>query len=144
MIFVSLTRLRIRSFRFMPLFAFHVFRSIRQVKTAPGFQRATVLADRSWTFWTMTAWDTQENMRRYMTTGSHKAAMPHLLHWCDEASVAHWEQPESFLPSWTEADRRMREEGRASKVLNPSRQHAALSYRAPRTTGSVAIQGSKQ
>jgi len=141
MIFVSLTRLRIRSFRFVPLFAFHALRSMRQVKMAPGFQRGALLADRSWTFWTMTAWDTQENMRRYMTTGSHKTAMPHLLHWCDEASVAHWEQPENSLPSWTEADKRMREEGRASKVRNPSPQHATLNYRAPRTTGSVKICG---
>jgi Domain of unknown function (DUF3291) len=141
MIFVSLTRLRIRSFRFVPLFALHALLSMRQVTIAPGFQSGALLADRSWTFWTMTAWDTQENMRRYMTTGSHKTAMPHLLHWCDEASVAHWEQPENFLPSWTEADKRMREKGRASKVQNPSPQHATLSYRAPRTTGDVKIRG---
>jgi heme-degrading monooxygenase HmoA len=141
MMFVSLTRLRIRSFRFVPRFALHTFRSLRQVKMAPGFQRGALLVDRSWTFWTMTAWDTQESMRRYMTAGSHKAAMPHLLHWCDEASVAHWEQPETALPSWTEADKRMREDGRASKVLNPSPQHATLSYRTPRTTGGVTIRG---
>jgi hypothetical protein len=141
MVFISLTRLRIRSFRFVPVFALHVFRSLRQVKRSPGFQRGAVLADRNWTFWTMTAWDTQENMRRYMTTGSHKTAMPHLLHWCDEASVAHWEQPETTLPSWTEADKRMREEGRGSKVRNPSPQHGTLSYRAPRTTGDVTIRG---
>jgi hypothetical protein len=141
MTFVSLTRLRVRSFRFVPLFAFHAFRSVRQVKMAPGFERGALLADRSWTFWTMTAWDTQENMRRFMTTGSHKAAMPHLLHWCDEASVAHWEQMEVSLPSWTDADKRMREEGRASKVRNPSAQHATLSYSAPCTTGSVTIRG---
>jgi Domain of unknown function (DUF3291) len=141
MIFVSLTRLRIRSFRFVPLFAPHALLSMRQVRIAPGFQSGALLADRSWTFWTMTAWDTQENMRRYMTTGSHKTAMPHLLHWCDEAAVAHWEQPENFLPSWTEADKRMREKGRASKVRNPSPHHATLSYRAPRTTGDVKIRG---
>jgi hypothetical protein len=89
----------------------------------------------------MTAWDSQESMRGYMTTGPHKIAMPHLLNWCDEASLAHWEQPETSLPSWTEADKRMREEGRASKVRNPSPQHATLNYRAPRTTGSVKICG---
>ena len=139
MVFISLTRLRIRSFRFVPLFAFHAFRSMRQVKRAPGFQRGALLADRKWTFWTMTAWDTQESMRRFMTTGSHKTAMPHLLHWCDEASVAHWEQTETALPSWAEADKRMREDGRASKVRNPSPQHATLSYSAPRSTGDVTI-----
>jgi hypothetical protein len=139
MIFVSLTRLRIRSFRFVPLFALYALRSVRQVKKAPGFQCGALLPDRNRTYWTMTAWDTQENMRRFMTTGPHKAAMPRLLHWCDEASVAHWEQPGDSLPSWTEADKRMREEGRVSKVLNPSPEHASMSYSAPRTTGGTKI-----
>lgn len=142
MVFVSLTRLRIRSFRFVPLFLIHAFRSRRQVKKTSGFQQGALLADRSWTFWTMTAWDSQESMRQFMTTGSHKKAMPHLLHWCDEASVAHWEQQEADLPSWAEADKRMRAGGRASKVSNPSPQHAALNYRAPRTTGSGTIRPS--
>jgi hypothetical protein len=135
MTFVSLTRLRVRSIRFLPLFAIHTLRSLRQVKKAPGFQTGALLVDRSWTFWTMTAWDDQDSMRRYMTAGAHKRAMPHLLHWCDEASVAHWEQEESALPSWQEADRRMRESGRVSKVNNPSPEQASMNYRKPRTTG---------
>jgi hypothetical protein len=142
MIFVSLTRLRVRSFRFLPLFVLHTFRSMRQVKKAPGFQHGALLADRSWTFWTMTAWDTQESMRQFMTTGSHSRAMPHLLDWCDEAALAHWSQPETTLPSWTEADKRIREGGRASKVRNPSPDHATLSFRTPRTTGGAAIKRS--
>ncbi len=142
MTFVSLTRLRIRSIRFVPLFAIHTSRALRQVKKASGFQTGALLADRSWTFWTMTAWDTQESMRAYMTAGSHKRAMPHLLHWCDEASVAHWTQSETTLPSWTDADRRMRENGRASKVRHPSPQHASLTYRTPRTTAGGPIRRS--
>ena len=81
----------------------------------------------------------RDSMLRYMTTGAHKAAMPHLMKWCDEASVAHWEQEEMTLPSWEEADRRMREGGRISKVNKPSREHAGLNYRKPRTSGSAPI-----
>ncbi len=139
MSFVSLTRLRVRSIRFLPLFGFHAYRSLRQVKQAPGFQAGALLPDRGWTYWTMTAWDEAESMRRYMTSGAHKNAMLHLMHWCDEASVAHWEQEESTLPSWEDADRRMRESGRASKVKHPSPQHASLSFRKPRTRGSSII-----
>ena len=87
----------------------------------------------------MTAWNSQESMRLYMTSGAHKTAMPHLLQWCDEASVAHWTQPESALPSWTEADQRMRNEGRISKVLNPSPNHLSLTYDTPRTTRGATI-----
>ncbi len=132
--FVSLTRLRIRSIRFLPFFAVHTLRSLRQVKKAAGYQQGALLADRRWTFWTLTAWDSEASMRQYMVTGAHKTAMPRLMHWCDEASVAHWTQAEAALPSWTEADRRMRETGRVSKVLHPSPEHAGLRYRAPRTT----------
>ena len=139
MTFVSLTRLRIRSFRFLPLFALHTRRSLRQVKCAPGFQTGAVLTDRRWTFWTMTAWDSEESMRQFMLSGSHKTAMPHLIEWCDEASVAHWTQEEPLVPSWEEADRRMRESGRASKVRNPSPQHATLAFGSPRTTASAKI-----
>ena len=139
MTFVSLTRLRLRSVRFLPMFAIHAVRSTRQVKKAPGFLRGGLLPDRDWTFWTMTAWDERESMRRYMTTGSHKKSMPHLMQWCDEASVAHWEQEGTTLPSWEEADRRMRASGRASKVHHPSAGHAELAYREPRTTRAAVI-----
>jgi uncharacterized protein DUF3291 len=137
--FVSITRLRIRSFRFMPAFALHAFNSLRQVRRASGFQDGALLPDRSLTFWTMTAWNSEESMRRYMTAGSHKQAMPKLMKWCDEASVVHWEHGEAELPSWTEADKRMRADGRSSKVRKPSPQHATLSYRPPRLSAGASI-----
>ncbi len=66
--------------------------------------------------------------------------MPRLMVWCDEASVVHWEQAETTLPTWAEADARMRAEGRPSKVRHPSSSHADLSYRTPGTTGAAKIQ----
>jgi hypothetical protein len=138
-VFISLTRLRVRSIRFMPFFAMYTLRARRQVSHAPGFLVGALLADRKWTFWTMTGWEKQEEMRRYMSSGPHKAAMPHLLHWCNEASVANWTQDTPILPSWNEADRRMRTQGRLSKVNHPSPHHADLSYSEPRTTGAIPI-----
>ena len=129
---VSITRLRIRSVRFLPAFGLETVRTLRQVRLAPGFLDGSLLPDRQWTFWTMTAWDSQSSMRAYMSTGSHRDVMPRLLDWCDEASVVHWEQPDGALPGWAEADRRMRATGRPSKVRNPSPSHAALAFRAPR------------
>src|SRR3982074_1304833 len=103
--FISITRLRIRSLRFLPSFALNFLRTLQQVRNDAGVRGGSLLADRTWTFWTVTAWDSQASMRVYMTTGSHKVAMPHLLDWCDEASVVHWEQADETLPSWKEADR---------------------------------------
>ena len=139
MIFVSLTRLRIRSVRFMLGFALYAFRSLRQAKKSAGFQIGSVLNDRERTFWTMTAWDSQASMRQFMKSGAHKNAMPRLLEWCDEASVAHWEQAETELPSWAEAAQRMRETGRASKVRCPSAGHATLRFAEPRTSRGVTV-----
>lgn len=139
MAFISVTRLRLRSIRFLPLFALDILQTRRQVAGARGFRAGSLLADRAWVFWTLTAWDDSASMRGYMTSGSHRRAMPALLDWCDEASVVHWEQQDWALPSWTEADRQMRAAGRASKVRHPSPDHAALSYREPRTSTATAI-----
>jgi hypothetical protein len=141
--FISVTRLRIRSVRFMPSFAMHTLRSIQQVKKTPGFQGGSVLVDRRWTFWTMTTWDCQDSMRQFMTQGPHRAAMPNLLDWCDEASVVHWDQPEDGLPAWIEADQRMREGGRPSKVNFPTSGHATLGYPPPRATTAGLIRPAK-
>lgn len=137
--FLSITRLRVRSFRYLPLFAVYTLRSLKQIKASTGFLDGSLLPDRKWTFWTMTEWDSRESMRRYITTGAHMAAMPKLLDWCDEASLVHWDQPGTALPSWTEADRRMRSEGRISKVRNPSPNHTDMSFRAPRLVGAGPI-----
>lgn len=138
MSFVSITRLRIRSWWFLPPFLLQTRGAIEQARHAPGFRAGSLLRDRHLTFWTMTLWREPADMRAYIASGSHLAAMPRLLHWCDEASIVHWQAGDS-LPDWPEADRRMRLEGRPSKVRNPSPAHAGLAYDAPRTTTSVPI-----
>nr|WP_281253091.1 DUF3291 domain-containing protein [Sphingomonas spermidinifaciens] len=97
------------------------------------------MADRRRTFWTMTLWHDQTDMRRYMANGRHRAAMPKLFHWCDEASVVHWTQPDTTLPSWRAADARMRAEGRPSKVRYASTSHASLAYPPPRIAAPVPL-----
>ncbi len=142
MAFVSITRLRVRSLRFMPGFLLHTLGTRRQVARAAGFQGGSLLADRARTFWTMTVWDDAASMRAYVGAGSHRVAMPRLLRWCDEASLVHWELPEAppaAWPSWSDAAARMRRDGRPSKVLNPSPDHAALGFRAPRLAAAMPI-----
>ena len=67
--FVSVTRLQVRSVRFLPSFVIHTLRSVRQVKEAQGLRDGALLIDRHWTFWTMTSWDNQNNVRSYMRAG---------------------------------------------------------------------------
>jgi hypothetical protein len=141
--FISVTRLRLRSVRFLPRFALHTMGAQAQIRGAHGYQDGALLQDRRWTFWTMTAWDSQDSMRAYMTNGPHRTAMPHLVNWCDEASVVHWDQQDVHLPSWQEADRRMRESGRTSKIRHPSPQHATMSFAPPRVTRTASVSPAK-
>jgi len=70
-------------------------------------------------------------MLSFMMAGSHRRAMPKLLDWCDEGSVAHWSQETSELPGWDQAHRKLVEQGRPSKVKFPSSDHTARRIPAP-------------
>jgi hypothetical protein len=128
---VSITRLRVRSWRFLPQFLFHAMRSAWQVKKASGVQAATLLRVDWRTYWTRTIWTDAAAMKKFMISGNHRVAMPKLLTICDEASVARWTQDDSTLPSWDEVHRRMQHEGRPSKVNYPSAAQRSFQIQAP-------------
>lgn len=125
MAFVSLTRLRVRSYRFLPAFLWHSYLSARQARRSAGFLGGKLMGDGRRTYWTVTAWADEGSMKAYRNAAAHRGAMPRLLDWCDEASVAHWVQEGAGLPDVREAHRRMLAEGRLSKVRHPSPAHAA-------------------
>jgi hypothetical protein len=130
--FVSVTRLRLRSLRFLPAFLWTNELVVRQLTASPGFRKGRLLIDKHRTFWTLTLWSDQASVRQFRDAAAHRVAMPKLLNWCDEASLAHWEQSEDALPDWTDAWARLLREGRASKVRHPSAEHAQLAFPAPR------------
>jgi hypothetical protein len=137
--FVSITRLRVRSFRYLPIFLIAAFRSARQAKIAPGNLAVSLLSDSNFTFWTRTLWSDERSMRAFMLAGAHRSIMPRLLHWCDEAAVAHWLQELPEPPSWQEAHRRLQQEGRASKVDYPSAAQLRFEIPPPKTTRELNL-----
>jgi hypothetical protein len=100
--FVSVTRLRIRSLPAWLQFVRSNEGAVRQVMGSPGFIRGKLLVDGFRTFWTMTLWQDENSMRAYRGSGAHGAVMGNLPRWCDEASVAHWTQSHDELPDWQE------------------------------------------
>jgi hypothetical protein len=122
---ISLTRLRVRALRFLPGFLWHAYRSQRQLSGSPGFLRGSLATAPAWTFWTITAWTDEAAMKRYRDTDWHKAAMPRLLEYCDEASLARWTQDTADLPDAAALLERLKTSGRISKVRHPSPGHAA-------------------
>ena len=61
---VSVTRLRVRSWRYLPAFMFTAFCSARQARDAEGCLRVKVLSERKRAFWTATSWESEPAMKR--------------------------------------------------------------------------------
>jgi hypothetical protein len=137
--FVSITRLRVRSWRYLPAFLIHSLRSARQAQIATGNLAVAVLRDRDLAFWTCTVWSEEAAMRSFMRSGRHRRAMPHLAEWCDEAAVAHWVQDACEPPSWPEAYRRLQQDGRRSRVNHPSQAQRRFEIPEPRTSAELKL-----
>jgi hypothetical protein len=130
--FVSITRLRLRSWRYMPAFAVQALHSALQAKAAQGNLGVAVLAEAHRAFWTQTIWIDESAMRAFMRAGAHRRAMGKLAAWCDEAAVAHWTQQASDTLSWDAVWQRMRSEGRPSTVKYPTAAHTNFRIAAPK------------
>jgi hypothetical protein len=128
---ISVTRLRVRSFLYLPGFLWDTFHSVRQVQRSPGFLGGRLLVNAGYVFWTMTAWQNEAAMNGYRISGAHSKAMPKLLHWCNEAAVVHWTHESREIPEWQQAQQHMVEKGRLSKVNHPSAGQAARQIPAP-------------
>ena len=122
--FVSLTRLRLRSPRFLPGFAWVAWRSTAQLRRADGFRRGALLTEPGLGFWTATVWHDEEAMRAYHNADAQGRAMRKLARWRDEASVAHWYTDDEVVLDRNALRTRMIAEGRLSKVRYPSPTHA--------------------
>ena len=130
--FASVTRLRVRSLKFVPSFLWRNFLTERQVMRAPGFLGGRLLVDVRRTFWTLTVWESEKAMKAFRGSGAHAAVMPRLARWCDEASYAHWELASAEIPSWPEASEHLLRDGRLSRVERPSQDHEARRFPPPR------------
>jgi hypothetical protein len=123
--FVSVTRLHVRKWRYLPSFVIYTYRSRRQAQIAEGFLGGRFATELPFGFWTITVWADEHAMHRFRNTADHLKAMPRLLDWCDEASYTHWQQNESSVPNATIAFERLRDTGKLSKVRYPSAEHAS-------------------
>jgi hypothetical protein len=127
--FVSITRLRVRSWFYLPAFFVQSVRAIKQAREAEGNRSVAVLLDVKKTFWTRSVWASETAMRAYILAGVHRKVMGRLAQWCDEAAIVHWTQESMEPPMWEDAHRRLQQDGRASKVHEPSEDQR--NYRIP-------------
>ena len=82
MALISVTRLRVRSFGYLPSFLWETLKAMRQAEHSPGFLGGKLLRNAKNAFWTLTAWKDEAAMNAYRTGGAHRGVMPKLLSWC--------------------------------------------------------------
>lgn len=135
----SVTRLRVRSVRFVPAFLWRTFLSQRQVERAPGFFGGRLLLDSGLTFWTLTVWENEQAMRGFRGFGAHARVMSRLPEWCNEAAYGHWVETADSIPTWDEAHERLVAEGRLSRVEHPSENHSKRQFARPRLKPLIGV-----
>ena len=133
----SVTRLRVRSIRFLPAFLWHTFKSQRQVVRSAGFFGGRLLVDSHWTFWTLTVWDDEKAMKKFRGSGAHARVMSKLPHWCDEAAYSHWVLAADCVPEWSEAYEKLAADTRLSRVEHPSQDHSNKRLPKPRLSPKI-------
>jgi hypothetical protein len=117
---LSITRLRLRSWRFVPAFLYYSVRSQRQACRSPGIIDGYVAQGPTLVFWTVTMWEDVAAMRAYRASGAHRSALPKLAQWCDEACTASLTVDLEKAPVPAVAADFLVSDGRIFKVAKPS------------------------
>jgi hypothetical protein len=102
--------------------------SVKQLVSTSGLIQGKELLDKGLTFWTLTIWDDDTKMKEFRNSVAHRQAMQKLPIWCNEASYFHWTQEQSIIPDWHTASARLIQEGKISKVRQPSARQIANSF----------------
>jgi hypothetical protein len=76
-------------------------------------------------FWTLSVWESELSLHKYLRGSPHREAMPKLFPWCDEAATAHWDVGSQDLPTWQEATGQLLKVGRLLRVKYPSQNQSA-------------------
>lgn len=93
-----------------------------------GFLGGKELIDKGLTFWTLSVWNDDADMKSFRNSAAHKAAMQKLPYWCKEASYVHWIQEGIEIPAWSIASERLLQEGRLTKVRRPTANQLANTF----------------
>ncbi|MFS0785260.1 hypothetical protein ABC345_02625 [Shouchella sp. 1P09AA] len=88
---VSVTRLHIRSVRHLPIFAWLTLRSHIHIREAKGLVQSSYHKEGLFTYWTMSIWETEEDMKAFRNQGAHLEAMRCSRQLADELQYVRFE-----------------------------------------------------
>ena len=128
---LSATRVRVRSYRYYPWFMVQTARIALQARQAAGNLAVRFLRDRRKTFWTLTSWQSEADLQRFLGSGVHRSALHRLHDWCDEAASVRWADADPEPPSWEDAHARLQRDGTPTRVMFPSAEQEKFEVRPP-------------
>lgn len=103
--FISVTRLRIKRKRKLPIFFWHTIKSIIQSKKAEGLVHSSFEKEGWDTYWTLTVWENKDCMKAFHNKGNHLKAMKISRNIADELEYINWEADN--IPTWNECKERL-------------------------------------
>ncbi|MBL1102111.1 DUF3291 domain-containing protein [Streptomyces coffeae] len=107
---VMASRFEVRSMRDVPRFFLKSLSAWRQVKKAPGALGASLIAQPlKRTFFTLSAWESQEALYTYASAEPHRTIMTGLRSTMRRSTFDFWQVPVEDLPvTWDDARLRLR------------------------------------
>ncbi len=120
MSYLSMTRLKLKSPRYLIRFWNYNEKIVRQMQTAEGFLQGKLLANYSLAMWTTTLWTSSEALKEFYLNGSHQEVIARISEWSSEA--VHFSKYVSTkeLPSWQQIGSELAHQGRFQELKQPS------------------------
>ena len=118
--YVSVTRLKLRRWYFLPIFLFINFFVIRKFRRAPGLIQGKVMVDYHLAFWTLSLWAQETDMRQFRNGPRHLKAMRKTPEWACEAVSYSWTRNTLDFPPWNEVCEKLKTLGKYSTLNHPS------------------------
>ena len=106
--YVSITGLRLNSWRHWPRFAWHASRSMRQARAAEGCEMAGARFIGGM-FYTVSLWQSERAMKRFLYQGAHGKAARDFDNFATGLTAGY---AADAAPSWDEVPAVLRERGR--------------------------------
>lgn len=123
MAFISMTRLKLRSYRYLIPFFVQNEEVLNQIRQSEGFIKGKEMATIGLSMWTSTLWASEKSLKAFYLSGSHRQAMSKLDIWVSEAVTGHREINTVELPSWEQARDELHKFGHFIKLSHPSLNH---------------------
>lgn len=123
MAYLSMTRLKLKSPRYLIPFWFHTQRVVKQIKESEGFLQVKLLVTHNLSMWTMTLWASEEALDNFYLIGAHLLVMKKLSEFSSEAMAGHQEIESNELPSWEYVRNELCRIGYLGKLKEPSTDH---------------------